>query len=129
MTMLTVRIGCNDLAAAIRFYDAVLAPVGIGPSAAPPEYPVGMYRSPGGPVLLVGAPRDGQAATPANGGTIGFAAPSAEAVDAFHAAGLAHGGTCEGAPGPREMAGGAYGAYLRDPDGNKICAYSGLSLG
>lgn len=129
MSLMSVRIGSNDVDRSIRFYDAVLAPLGMGPSNAPPEYGIGMYRSAAGPVFMVGGARDGNPATHANGGTIGFVAPSAEAVDAFHAAGLANGGTCEGEPGPRPQAGDAYGAYLRDPDGNKICAYHGLGLG
>ena len=67
---------------------------------------------------------DGKAATPANGGTLGFAAESAEQADAWHTIGVAHGGrTCEDPPGVREGATGKfYIAYLRDPDGNKLCA-------
>ena len=75
------------------------------------------------PMVIVRHPLDGKPATHANGGTVGFSAPSHAAIDAFHAAGLAHGGTSEGAPGPREAAGGLNGAYLRDPDGNKMCAF------
>ena len=69
-------------------------------------------------------PIDNKAATPANGGTIGFLAQSPEQVDAFHAAGIANGGTtCEDPPGYREgPAGKLYLAYMRDPIGNKICA-------
>jgi catechol 2,3-dioxygenase-like lactoylglutathione lyase family enzyme len=59
-----------------------------------------------------------------NGVTLGFAADSAAQVDAFHAAGLAAGGTDEGAAGPRGHLPGAYAAYLRDPSGNKVCAYT-----
>ena len=78
----------------------------------------------------VGLPADGQAATHANGGTIGFAAQTKEQVDAFHAAGLANGGTCAGEPGKRPGApGNAYGAYLRDPTGNKICTFCQLPEG
>ncbi|HKX35157.1 MAG TPA: VOC family protein, partial [Rhizorhapis sp.] len=74
-----------------------------------------------------GKPANGEPASFANGGTIGFAAPDKDAVDAFHAAGIANGGTCEGEPGLRPQAPGrAYGAYLRDPDGNKICAFCQL---
>ena len=64
----------------------------------------------------VGSPRNGEPASFANGGTIGFAAQSPAEVDAFHAAGVANGGSCDGAPGPRPNASGnSYGAYLRDP--------------
>ncbi len=128
MTLMSVRLGANDVARATRFYDAVLAPLGYEPNCAPAEYGICMYRKAGNPVLMLGPARDGNPATHANGGTIGFVAPDQAAVDAFHAAGLANGGTCEGAPGPRPQAGNAYGAYLRDPDGNKICTYFGLNL-
>jgi catechol 2,3-dioxygenase-like lactoylglutathione lyase family enzyme len=75
-------------------------------------------------MFMLGAPRDGQPACHGNGDTFGFSAPDAAAVDAWHKAGLANGGTDEGEPGPREVAGGRYGAYLRDPDGHKLCAYA-----
>ena len=68
-------------------------------------------------------PGNGLPSTYANGGTLGFAAPSRAAVREFHAAGVANGGKCEGAPGPRNFTPTAYAAYLRDPDGNKVCAY------
>jgi catechol 2,3-dioxygenase-like lactoylglutathione lyase family enzyme len=72
----------------------------------------------------VAIPRDEQAATHANGGTIGFQAPGRAAVDAWHAAGLANGGTDEGPPGERPYGDPpVYGAYMRDPDGNKLCAF------
>jgi catechol 2,3-dioxygenase-like lactoylglutathione lyase family enzyme len=129
MSLMSIRVGTNDLDAARAFYDATFAALGIGKSSAPPEYPVAMYHMPGGPVFLIGGARDGQPATPANGGTIGFAAPSEAAVAAWHAAGLANGGSCEGPPGPRELAGGKQGAYLRDPDGNKLCVFHGLTIG
>ena len=68
-------------------------------------------------------PVDGGAAMPGNGVTVGFKAPDRAAVDAFHAGGLAAGGENAGAPGARGAVAHAYGAYLLDPDGNKICAY------
>lgn len=111
-----VRVGSSDLAKSRAFYDNALGALGIQGGE---NYGVLMYKS-GEAMYIVGAPREG-ATTYANGGTIGFNAPSADAIDKFHAAGLANGGTCEGAPGPRE-AYGIYAAYLRDPDGNKICA-------
>jgi catechol 2,3-dioxygenase-like lactoylglutathione lyase family enzyme len=75
------------------------------------------------PALLILTPGNGEAPS-SNGVTIGFAASSQAAVDAFHAAGLEAGGTCEGTPGPRGHLPGAYAAYLRDPAGNKVCAYT-----
>lgn len=117
-----IMLGSNDPKRAKQFYDAVMAPLGVQPG-----FDAGtrvFYRGPNG-AFGVGAPADGQPASHANGGTVGFAAPDPAAVDAFHAAGLANGGTCEGPPGRRMNAPGkAYGAYLRDPDGNKICAFA-----
>ena len=81
------------------------------------------YRGPTG-TFGITTPINGEPATFANGGTIGFAMQSPEQADAFHAAGVANGGvTCEDPPGWREGPGGKlYLAYLRDPDGNKLCA-------
>ena len=81
------------------------------------------YRTKTG-TFSVSKPIDGKPATPANGGTIGFTAETPEAADAFHATGIAQGGTtCEEPPGIREGDGmKLYIAYLRDPDGNKLCA-------
>ncbi len=70
----------------------------------------------------VAIPRDEQAATHANGGTIGLKAQTTEQVDAWYAAALANGGSCEGPPGPRDFGAPLYGAYVRDPAGNKLCA-------
>jgi catechol 2,3-dioxygenase-like lactoylglutathione lyase family enzyme len=116
-----VMIGTNDLDRAKTFYDSVLGALGVAPGFVD-RHRV-FWRTPTG-TFSVTRPIDGKPATAANGGTIGFAAASPEQTDAWHAAGLAHGGsTCEDPPGVRE--GGAvrlYIAYLRDPDGNKICA-------
>ena len=115
-----VLVGTNDLTAAKKFYDSALCALGL-PKSADVRGRL-YYPSPHG-AFIVGAPRDGEA-TYANGGTIGFKAETQAAVDEFHAGGLANGGVCEGPPGPREFDGvKLYGAYLRDPDGNKICAF------
>jgi catechol 2,3-dioxygenase-like lactoylglutathione lyase family enzyme len=121
-----IMLGANDPAKSIAFYDAALGALGI------PGVHMGeraFYRSSAdGPALGVGKPANGAPATFANGGTIGFKASDVAAVDAFHAAGLANGGTDEGAPGHRPNAPGkSYGAYLRDPDGNKLCAFCQMS--
>lgn len=128
MTILSIRFGTNDVARARAFYDAAFGALGIAPSAVPAEYPMVLYKIPGGPSFLLGPARDGQPATHANGGTVIFGAESEEAVSAWHAAGLANGGTSEGEPEHKPQARGAFGAYLRDPDGNKIAAYHGLTL-
>ena len=116
-----VTVGTNDLAKATAFYDAAFAPLGITNMG--PMGDNGVLYGATHPEFVVTRPRDGKPACFANGGTIGLKAASREAVDKFHAEGLASGGTDEGAPGPREFVPGCYGAYLRDPDGNKICAY------
>ena len=114
-----VMIGTNDLEKAKSFYDALLGTLGVPPGRVD-RHRV-FYRTPTG-VFSVSLPIDGKPATFANGGTIGFAASSAEQADAWHAAGIANGGrTCEEPPGVRDGAAGKfYLAYLRDPDGNKI---------
>jgi catechol 2,3-dioxygenase-like lactoylglutathione lyase family enzyme len=129
MKLLNLRLGCNDLARTRAFYDATFGALGLPPSDTPDNYPIVMYKLPGGPNLALGPARDGEPATHANGGTILFDADSDEAVAAWHAAGLANGGTCEGQPEPKPQTGGKFGAYLRDPDGNKLGAYHGLIIG
>jgi catechol 2,3-dioxygenase-like lactoylglutathione lyase family enzyme len=116
-----VCVGTRDLAVAKSFYDAALGALGISNMGSMAGR-AWMYGK-GSPEFLVMTPANGQAATHANGGTIGFDAGSRAQVRAFHAAGLASGGTCEGPPGPRAFTPTAYAAYLRDPDGNKLCAY------
>ncbi len=114
-----ITIGSNDIAASKTFYDAVLGSFGAKP-ATPDAKGRLMYRH-GGGALLITKPVNGEAATGANGGTIGFALESPAAVDAWHEAGIANGGaTCEDPPGIRP-GGTLYLAYLRDPDGNKLC--------
>src|SRR5260370_21424883 len=116
-----VMIGTNDLDKAKSFYDALLGTLGVPPGRVD-RYRI-FYRTKTG-TFSVTKPIDGKAATPGNGGTIGFAAASAEQADALHAACLAHGGkTCEEPPGIREGGGvKLYIPYFRDPDRNKLCA-------
>ncbi len=116
-----IMIGTNDLDKAKGFYDAVLSTLGVKPARVDGHRI--FYRTAAG-VFSVSKPIDGKPATAPNGGTIGFAAASPAEADAWHKAGLANGGTtCEDPPGVREGANGKmYLAYLRDLDGNKICA-------
>lgn len=116
-----VMIGTNDLARAKTFYDAVLGTLGVAPGHVD-RHRV-FWRTATG-VFSVSLPINGEPATVGNGSTLGFACASAEQAQAWHAAGVAHGGTtCEDPPGVREGAAGPlYLAYLRDPDRNKICA-------
>ena len=117
-----IMLGADDVAASKAFYDSALGALGVRP-ARTDAHGRAMYVHDGG-VLMLTRPLDGNPASHANGGTTGFAAASPEAVDAWHAAGLAAGGTtCENPPGVREGAfGKLYLAYLRDPAGNKLCA-------
>ena len=115
-----IMIGTNDLDRAKAFYDTLLATLDVKPAFVD-RHRI-FYRTPTG-TFSVSLPINGEPAVPCNGGTIGFAANSPEQADAWHAAGLAAGGTtCEDPPGVREGAAKLYLAYLRDPDGNKICA-------
>jgi catechol 2,3-dioxygenase-like lactoylglutathione lyase family enzyme len=115
-----VMVGTNDLDKAKAFYDKLLGTLGVAPAVID-RHRI-FYRTKTG-TFSVSKPIDGRPATPANGGTIGFLAKSAEEVDTWHATGIANGGTtCEDPPGIRDN--GAvkfYLAYLRDLDGNKLC--------
>ena len=116
-----IMVGTNDLDRAKTFYDALLATLGAGPAMVDGNRI--FYMTPTG-IFSVSKPIDGQPATFGNGGTVGFAASSPEQADAWHATGVANGGTtCEDPPGVRTGGmGSLYLAYLRDPDGNKLCA-------
>jgi catechol 2,3-dioxygenase-like lactoylglutathione lyase family enzyme len=116
-----IMVGANDIDAAKTFYDATLGALGYGPGVIDPKGRV-FYVTDSG-IFAITVPIDGNPATHGNGSTIGFAAATTEAADAWHAAGLANGGTdCEEPPGVREGDMGAlYLAYLRDPSGNKLC--------
>lgn len=118
-----IAVGSNDLAKSKTFYDAVFGVLGATPIMADPAAGRIAYNS-GGLNYMICTPLNGEAATFANGGTIGFACSSPETVDAWHAAGCEAGGTtCEDPPGLREFPfAKLYLAYLRDPDGNKLCA-------
>ena len=116
-----IMVGTNDLDRAKTFYDAVLGTLGVPPGFVD-RHRI-FYRTPTG-TLGVSLPINGEPATHANGGTLGFACASPEEVHTWHETGLANGGTSiEDPPGVREgSVGRLYLAYLRDPDGNKICA-------
>ncbi|KQY75049.1 MULTISPECIES: VOC family protein [unclassified Ensifer] len=120
-----VTVGCSDLDRASVFYDAVLAPLGLVRRTITPDGgPAGAcWIAPGQalPRFYVYEPFDRKPASVGNGSMVAFLAPTPAAVDQAHTAGLAAGGTDEGVPGPRQHYGdGYYGAYLRDPDGNKV---------
>jgi len=123
-----IALGTNDLAKATKFYDAVFAPLGFTQKGAYGEGGL-MYGNDdndgkNGIQFIITKPGNGEPATFANGGTIAFLAPDRAAVRAFYEAATANGGTHEFAPGPRAFTPTAYAAYVRDPDGNKLTAYS-----
>ncbi len=116
-----IFVGTNDIDASRKFYDATMGALGHHGHPLPHGT---VYPSEGGS-FIVAKPADGEGATCMNGFTLGFKAASYDQVDAWHAAGLAAGGTDAGAPGFRANSpGNMYGAYLRDPDGHKICVFT-----
>jgi len=114
-----VMVGSNDIARSKTFYDAIFAVLGAKPANVDAKGRIAYVH--GGGVFMVSPPIDGKPATVANGGTIGFKMESQEQAAAWHAAGVANGGTSiEDPPGVRP-GGAMYLAYMRDPDGNKLC--------
>ncbi|WP_033074031.1 VOC family protein [Sphingopyxis sp. MWB1] len=123
-----VALGSTDIDASKRFYDAILGVLG-APEGVIDERGRLIYMHAGGR-LVITRPVNGAPADCGNGHTLGFLTPSTEAVDAWHAAGVAHGGTtAEDPPGVRHATEGrvVYLAYLRDPSGNKLCATHKIS--
>ncbi len=121
-----VMLGAEDIESSKNFYNETLATLGYESGVhAPNSEGINryFYISEAG-IFMISEPIDGNPATYGNGSTVGFLANDQDAVDAWHAAGIAHGGTtCEDPPGIRESdIGKYYMAYLRDPCGNKICA-------
>jgi catechol 2,3-dioxygenase-like lactoylglutathione lyase family enzyme len=116
-----IMVGSNDIARSKNFYDALFTAMGAKPGTEDARGRL-IYSHNGGR-FMVSKPIDGKPATHANGGTIGLLMSSAEQVEAWHRAGVAHGGTSiEDPPGYRQgPAGKIFLAYLRDPDGNKLC--------
>lgn len=112
-----VSVGTNDLPSAGAFYDKVLAPLG---AVRLFDESFGIAYGKQWPEFWVQLPFNEQTATPGNGVHIAFMAPSRDAVDAFHVAGLEAGGTCGGEPGLRDYVPGYYAAFLFDSVGNKI---------
>ena len=120
-----VTIGANDIARSTAFFDAALEPLGYART-----FEGGGWAGygPGGQKegleIYLATPENGKEACFGNGSMLAFKASSRDAVEAFHAAALGAGGTDEGAPGVRgESDPPFYGAYVRDPEGNKFCAY------
>lgn len=119
-----VFIGITDFERALAFYSALMDGLGLQRKFADPAKPWTGWVAPGKPrpLFVIGHPFDGQPHDAGNGQMTSLLAPSRAHVDQAHAAALAHGGMCEGAPGLRpHYHPNYYGAYFRDPDGNKLC--------
>ncbi len=119
-----IMVGVSDFQRAMAFYEPVLALLGIAFRFQEEERPwAGWQSSPDPrPLFLIGRPFNQQAHQAGNGQMVAFLADSRQQVDQVHALALASGGTCEGKPGLRpEYHADYYGAYFRDPDGNKLC--------
>lgn len=119
-----VCLGVGDFERAHAFYSALADALGLEPRFLEPEKPWAGWQPAGGgrPLLVIGAPHDGNPATAGNGQMTAFLARDRATVDRCHALALAHGACCEGPPGLRpHYHANYYGAYFRDPDGNKLC--------
>ncbi|MFD1560774.1 VOC family protein [Paraburkholderia silviterrae] len=119
-----VFVGANDFDRAFEFYSAVMNELGHQLKFCEPAKPWAGWMAEGTPrpLFIVGRPYDGNAAACGNGQMVALLAPDRQSVDNAHASALANGGSCEGAPGLRtHYHPDYYGAYFRDPEGNKIC--------
>ena len=116
-----VTLGTNDLPRAAAFYDALAAQFGVGRMMDTEAF-IAWGEWGGAPGVAATLPFDGQPATVGNGVMVALEVKSPEQVHAVHETALAHGGTCEGAPGPRGND-GFYAAYFRDTEGNKLNAF------
>ena len=117
-----MMVGSNDIERSKKFYDAIFTATGGKEGRIDPKGRIAYMKD--GAIFLVTPPIDGQPATHGNGCTVGFAVSGPEEANAWHEAGIAAGGTAiEDPPGVRSGMGvNLYLAYLRDPDGNKLCA-------
>lgn len=119
-----VYIGINDFARAWNFYEPIMAELGLQVRFRDPDKPWAAWVSTKAPrpLFVIGAPFDGEPATAGNGQMVALLAPDRGTVDRCHALALLNGGICEGAPGLRpHYHPNYYGAYFRDPEGNKLC--------
>ena len=118
-----VHVGVNEFGAAMRFYQAVLPELGLAIKFSDAERQWAGWMKPGvpRPLFVIGTPHDGAPAAVGNGHMVALLAPTRAAVDRFYHVALEAGATCEGPPGLRpHYHADYYGAYVRDPEGNKI---------
>lgn len=117
-----VTLGTTDLARSARFYDAIAKEMGVGRMMEGDAF-IAWGQPGGGAGIGVLKPFDGKPMSVGNGVMVALEAKTKEQVARLHEIALAHGGSCEGKPGPRGEGGGFYAAYFRDPDGNKLNAF------
>ncbi|MFC4293310.1 VOC family protein [Sphingorhabdus arenilitoris] len=115
-----VTLGTNDLERGAKFYDAIAAEMGVGRMMDFDSF-IAWGKMGGAPGVALTKPHDGQAASVGNGVMVALEAQDKDQVQRIYDIALAHGGSCEGAPGPRGE--GFYAGYFRDPDGNKLNAF------
>ncbi|MFW6027487.1 MAG: VOC family protein [bacterium] len=118
-----VTLGTNDLERSGKFYDSLLAEIG-AKRMTQTDRSVFWTAGPGVPLLGVMKPFNGEPATPGNGTMVALMVDATEKVDSVHAKAMELGAPDEGTPGPRDAVPGFYGAYFRDPDGNKLCVFN-----
>jgi lactoylglutathione lyase len=119
-----VFVSVTDFDRALAFHGAVMRSLGIEQRFVERDKPWAGWHSAGGqrPLFVICRPFDGQPHDPGNGQMVAFMAPTRQKVHEAYETALAHGGRCEGPPGPRpHYHAHYYGAYFRDPDGNKFC--------
>ncbi len=119
-----IFLGVSDFERALGFYNAVLTVLGLDARFCDRSRPWAGWQSAGEPrpLFLIGKPFDDKPPERGNGQMVAFLASTRALVDRAYETALAHGGTSEGAPGLRpEYHANYYGAYFRDPDGNKLC--------
>jgi catechol 2,3-dioxygenase-like lactoylglutathione lyase family enzyme len=119
-----VFIGITDFGRALNFYQPIMRSLGIAQRFTDSTRPWAGWQSEPGPrpLLVIARPFNGQAPTPGNGSMVALLASTRAQVDRAHQLALANGGVCEGPPGLRpQYHEHYYGAYFRDPDGNKLC--------
>jgi len=124
MLLSHVFLGITDFERALAFYTPLMASLDAKLRFVERERPWAGWQAADAvrPLLLIGGPFDGQPASVGNGQMVALMATGRAMVERAHAVALAHGGTCDGPPGPRpEYHPHYYGAYFRDPDGNKLC--------
>ncbi len=120
-----VMVGTNDLDQSIRFYDELLEVLDLERTEKDEVCAGYSQKNSNGKIeFYVTKPFNKEKATVGNGSQISFQASSRELVDKFHDVGIKLGGASEGSGGERPEGSGVYYSYIRDLDGNKICAFT-----